>query len=84
MIPRKIPRKISIRSMKLQAQVIKALREAYHDSSAQARMQPSGDGPGDRGMRELGLGGARSGNSGMVRPIYSSTISPTPSGLKRT
>lgn len=54
MIPRKIPRKISIRSMKLQTQVIKALKEAYHDSGARARMQPSGDGPGDRGIRELG------------------------------
>ena len=38
MIPRKIPRKVSIRSMKLQTQVIKALKEAYHDSSARARM----------------------------------------------
>ena len=84
MIPRKIPRKISMQSMKLQAQVIKALKEAYHDSSARARMQPSGDGPGDRGIGELGQWGARSGNRGMVRPIYSSTISPTPSGLKRT
>ena len=51
MIPRKISRKISIRSMKLQTQVIKALKEAYHDSGAQTRMQPSGNGPGDRGMR---------------------------------
>lgn len=54
MIPRKISRKISIRSMKLQTQVIKALKEAYHDSGARARMQPSGNGPGDRGIRELG------------------------------
>ena len=84
MIPRKISRKISIRSMKLQAQVIKALKEAYHDSGARARMQPSGDGPGDRGIRELGQWRARNGDRGMVRPIYSSTISPTPSGLKRT
>ena len=38
MIPRKISRKISVRSMELQAQVIKALKEAYHDSDAQARM----------------------------------------------
>ena len=54
MIPRKISRKISIRSMKLQTQVIKAIKEAYHYSGAQARMQPSGDDPGDRGIRELG------------------------------
>ena len=40
--------------MKLQAQVIKALKEAYHGSSARARMHPSGDSPGDRGIRELG------------------------------
>jgi hypothetical protein len=70
--------------MKLQTQVIKAIKEAYHYSDAQARMQPSGDDPGDRGIRELGQWGARSGDSGMVRPIYSSTISPAPSGLKRT
>ena len=69
--------------MKLQTQVIKAIKEAYHDSSARARMQPSGDDPGDRGIRELGQWGARSGDRGMVRPIFSSTISPTPRGLKR-
>lgn len=80
MIPRKISRKVSIRSMKLQTQVIKALKEAYHDSGARARMQPSGDSPGDRGIGELGQWEARSGNSGMVRPIFSSTISPPQAG----
>ena len=53
--------------MKIQAQVIKALKEAYHDSGARARMQPSGDDPGDRGIRELGQWWARSRDSGMVR-----------------
>jgi hypothetical protein len=70
--------------MKLQTQVIKAIKEAYHYSSARARMQPLGDDPGDRGIREPGQWGARSGDRGMVRPILDSTISPTPSGLKRT
>ena len=53
--------------MKLQTQVIKAIKEAYHGSGARARMQPLGDDPGDRGIRELGQWGARSGDSGMVR-----------------
>ena len=66
--------------MKLQTQVMKALNEAYHYSDAEARMQPSGDDPGDRGIRELGQWGARSGDSGMVRPIFSSTISPPQAG----
>ncbi len=66
--------------MKLQTQVIKALKEAYHDSGARARMQPSGDGPGDRGIRELGQWEARSGDRGMVQPIFSSTISPPQGG----